>query len=111
MTDSQTSTVFGLGMRDILLVIGAALVLGLVLFLWAYLTHKTRRSHHNSNRLSKTITRATKPSGAPPGTKRGKIRKKRRDHPDLLPRNPTLGETGGLPPIRPEEPPAEAAPH
>jgi hypothetical protein len=33
-----------------------------------------------------------------------RVRRRRKDHPANLPRNPTLGETGGLPPIRPEEP-------
>src|SRR6266516_2864767 len=32
--------------------------------------------------------------------------KRRPDHPDNWGRNPTLGETGGLPPARPEEPEA-----
>lgn len=31
-------------------------------------------------------------------------RRRRRENPDNFPRNPTLGETGGLPPLRPEEP-------
>jgi hypothetical protein len=37
------------------------------------------------------------------------LRKRRPDHPDNLPRNPTLGETGGLPPVRPDEPAQPAA--
>ena len=109
--EGNASKLFGLGMRDILLILGVALVLGLVLFLWAYFTHKDGR-HGSSQRLSKPITRAKKmtPEEMAAASKRVKIRKKRREHPDNLPRNPTLGETGGLPPIRPEEePPTEVA--
>ena len=44
--------------------------------------------------------------GAAPPEKR---RRRRRSHHRHRPRNPTLAETGGLPPIRPEDPP-EAKP-
>ena len=107
LPDAHGSNLFGLGLRDMLLIIGVAVALGLLLFIWAYLNHKTRRHHHSSDRLSKVITKAKKESPEVSASNRTKIRKKRRGHPDHLPRNPTLGETGGLPPIRPEDPPSE----
>ena len=109
LPDVRPSQLFGMSLRDVLLVAGVGLVLGLVLFLWVYLTHKTRRHSQSSQGLSKAIYRAEKESPDVSASKRTKMRRKRRRHPDNLPRNPTLGETGGLPPIRPEEPPPEVA--
>ena len=108
--NAQSSNPFGLGIRDMLLIVGVGLALGLLLFIWAYLNHKNRRHRHSSDRLSKVITKAKKESPEVSAANRTRIRKKRRGHPDNLPRNPTLGETGGLPPIRPDEPPPEEAP-
>jgi FtsZ-interacting cell division protein ZipA len=99
---------FGLGLREILIVVGVAVILGLLLFLWAYFTYKDRR-HRSGNHLSRPIYRADK-KAVDADPKKVKLRKKRRRHPDHLPRNPTLGETGGLPPMRSDEPPAETAP-
>jgi hypothetical protein len=42
----------------------------------------------------------------PPRDERPRVRRRRRDHPENLRRNPTLQETGGLPPLRPDEPAA-----
>jgi len=107
LPDTRGNNLFGLGLRDMLIILGVAVVLGLLLFIWAYLTHKKRRQHHSRDRLSKVITKAKKESPEASASKRMRVRKRRRAHPDQLPRNPTLGETGGLPPIRPDEPPTE----
>jgi len=109
--DAQPSKLFGLGARDLILIVGVAVVLGLILFLWAYFTHKDGR-HSSTHRLSRPITRAKKmtPEEKAEAARHVRIKKRRREHPDNLPRYPTLGETGGLPPIRPEEPPTEVAP-
>ncbi len=104
------SNSLGVNLREILLIAGVGVVLGLILFIWAYLSHKRRRQHHSRDRLSKVITKAEKLTPEQLASKRVKIKRRRRGHPGNLPRNPTLGETGGLPPIRPDEPPAEAAP-
>jgi hypothetical protein len=108
LPEGHAPNLFGLGLREILLIVGVAIALGLVLFLWVFLTHKRRRLH-SSDHLSKAIYRAEKMTPEE-SAKRMKMRKRRRRHPDNLPRNPTLGETGGLPPLRPDEPPPEAAP-
>ena len=88
---------------DTFVIIGAALGVAVLLFLWAYLVRRGR------NRRSRTLHR----SGVRPGenehstgffTGRRRRRRRRRSQPDERPRNPTLGETGGLPPPRPDEP-------
>jgi hypothetical protein len=96
------SNAFTWGLREILLIVGVGVVLGLILFLWVYLSRKDRREHEVS-RTSKAVYPDEKNSAHAPSGRR-KLRRKRRHHPDHFPRNPTLGETGGLPPVRSEEP-------
>ena len=100
LVDTKPSKGFSLNLRDTLLIVGVGLILALVLFLWAYLSRKRRRGH--------SLARSSMSSDHPdrevvPSSSGGKVkyRKKRRRHPDHLPRNPSLGETGGLPPPRP----------
>ena len=61
--DGQATKLFGLNLRDIFLVTGVAMVLGLLLFLGAYLTHRGRR-HRSNHRSSKPLSAAQKPSPA-----------------------------------------------
>jgi hypothetical protein len=103
----ETTKLFGLGIRDLMLLVGIAAVVGLVLFLWVYMTRRERRRHLSRTRV---ITRAERHARRDESDdRRRRLRKRRPDHPDNLPRNPTLGETGGLPPIRPDEPAQPAA--
>jgi hypothetical protein len=76
------------------LIIFAALGLAILAALsWTLLFHKTRRRHHgHSRRWSPPASDASEPE-----RHRKRIRKQRRPH---RPRNPTLAETGGLPPVR-----------
>ena len=124
----------GLVLVDILLVLGAVLAVSLLLVVWAkYLRRSKHHSHHHHHHRRSgedlaPVARATPASEAagesspdpsfPPSEeadadsddstsrhhhrhRRRRIR--RREH---RPRNPTLAETGGLPPIRnPETPP------
>ena len=88
---------------DTFVIIGAALGVAVLLFLWAYLVRKGR------NRRSRTLHRSAVRSGDGEHstgffTGRRRRRRRRRSQPDERPRNPTLGETGGLPPPRPDEP-------
>ncbi len=98
-------------MRDVFLICGAALVVGLVLFLWAYLTRKDRQTANAMARGSRILTRPERRSSQRHSEghsehqgRRVRIRKRRREHADNFGRNPTLAEAGGLPPLRPEEP-------
>jgi hypothetical protein len=99
-TPAEPGRVLGLAVKDLLLVIGAVLVVGAILFLWAYWTRRDpRRKAEKGARVLYHSNRQAE----------GKVRMRRRRsrHPDNLPRNPTLAEAGGLPPARDE--PAEPA--
>jgi ABC-type nickel/cobalt efflux system permease component RcnA len=117
----------GLVIRDILLILAVVLVLAGVLVIWAKYLRGSGRSHHHHHRRkhrhsSETDTAATadtepevesqaaETAGSDPDEAgnhtqpyqhhRQKIH--RREH---RPRNPTLAETGGLPPVRDEKMP------
>jgi hypothetical protein len=90
---------------DITIVLGAALVLTAALFFWAFFLRK-RPKHMRGALVVERADKRAKETGA---SGRRKRRKRRPDHPDNWGRNPTLEETGGLPPERqpePDEPPA-----
>lgn len=94
----------GMALQDMTLLVGVVVVLGLLLFLWVYLTRKNSRHRHAESgaRVLYEAEHDTEHSG------RRRIKRKRRSHPDNLPRNPTLAEAGGLPPVRPDDPPEPA---
>ena len=85
----------GSGNTEIIIILGCALALSVLLFIWAFFVRKRPKSA----RGSVVVERRRKGSSAEEDTKR---RKRRRlpEHPDNWGRNPTLGETGGLPPER-----------
>ena len=81
------------GFRDALLVATAAVVATLAILLWAVFVRKRR------DRPSYQIPTPKSDQQPPAATaKRRKWRRRRKDH---RPRNPTLAETGGLPPVKP----------
>lgn len=100
----EPSKILGMGMRDILLLLGLVAIMGLMLYVFAYMTRRNRRRHisRSAGGRWRSEREAQKATGG--GGRRFRIRKKRGEHPDFRPRNPTLGETGGLPPARPDEP-------
>jgi len=100
--EGETGKLFGHNVRDAILLGGMVLALAIALFLYAYIT---RKKHRATIALagSRPIYRA-EPEEDDSDQRRHRKRRRRKDHPDFLPRNPTLQETGGLPPIRPEEP-------
>ena len=100
--EGQTTKLFGYNMRDMLLLAGMGLVLAGALFLFAYLTRKKKQTTIGLAN-SRAIYRA-EPEEEDSDRRRYRKRRRKRDHPEFLPRNPTLQETGGLPPLRPEEP-------
>jgi hypothetical protein len=86
---------------DITVVLAIALALAAVLFFWAFFIRKRPKSVRGSI----VVTRGDKHSKEAYGSSgRRKHRKRRADHPSNWGRNPTLSETGGLPPPKPEEP-------
>jgi len=91
-----------------ILVFGAIGLVTLLLVLWALFLRRRRRrrehhhSHHNSSTAAKVVEA---PAGQDAPARPYKRRRRRRSGRSHRPRNPTLAETGGLPPIRPEDPP------
>jgi len=89
-------------------IFGAISLITLLLLLWAMFLRKKRRrrrEHHHAHRHASESTEAPETSKAEttlvtPEKRRHRRRSGRRHRP----RNPTLAETGGLPPIRPDGP-------
>lgn len=84
--------------RDLWFVFGAIALVAAAVFIWAYFFRKRRsttsRSGHHSRLLEGALLEA--PS-------RERVRKRRRHRiREHRPRNPSLNETGGLPPARKE---------
>jgi len=103
---SGTSNFFSANLRDILLISGVALALSLILYLWAYITRRDRQRHAATQRGARAIYRSERGASHHHTERRGRSRKRRRKNPDMLRRNPTLAEAGGLPPLRADEPEA-----
>ena len=94
---------------DITVILGVALALTAILFFWAFFIRKRPKRVHGTL----VLEREKDSNEAHGNSGKRKRRKKRPGHPDNWGRNPTLGETGGLPPLRnddPEETPSEPEP-
>lgn len=93
--------------RDAILVFGALTVVTLVIVLWAALIRKKKRKrehyhyqrHRPAAEADTPVVAESQQTSENPGGERRRRRRRRRDH---RPRNPTLAETGGLPPVKPE---------
>src|SRR5437588_11834263 len=87
------------GTREGLLVFTALVVVILTCVLWAVYFRKRRRRHHHHHHAHASTREATvsETDEDPRSHKLRRIRRRRREH---RPRNPTLAETGGLPPAR-----------
>ncbi len=96
--DGAPTKLFGLSIRDFVLLIGVIFLLATVLFLWVYANFRQRRDRVGTT--SRAVYRSERSGRSESGKSR---RKRRRLDTEGLPRNPTLQETGGLPPLR-EEP-------
>lgn len=82
---------------DITVVLAIALGLAAILFFWVFFI----RPKPTHARGSLVVSRTDK-KGKEDGTSSRRRRRRRGDHPDSWSRNPTLSETGGLPPARSE---------
>jgi hypothetical protein len=110
---------------DILVVVGALGLIVLLVLIWAVAIRKPHRRHHHHDHHDHhdhhhhhhhRDHQESDPSTVNPaagfddqegdGEMPGEPRRRHR-HRDHRPRNPTLAETGGLPPIRGEKPPGE----
>jgi hypothetical protein len=95
--------------RGGLITFGAIGLVTLLVLLWAIFLRKSRRrrhSHHHSHEHSSRPTEApegpNEDADLSPAQDRCNPRRERRRRRS---RNPTLAETGGLPPVRPDDPP------
>ena len=98
--------------RDILIIIGATALVTVLALIWAVTFKKRRRRHshhrhhhhHHSHESSETTAPVAVDDEAvmESTSRRRRRRHRRREH---RPRNPTLAETGGLPPLRTTPPP------
>jgi hypothetical protein len=99
------------GMREFLTIAGAISFVTLLVFIWAIFIRKRgkrRRDRSQQRSQPRVSTRAATAPGqngagnvVPEHQHRRRRRRRRREH---RPRNPTLADTGGLPPIRTEGP-------
>lgn len=87
-----------LGM-ELPVLVGVLLGIASLLFIWAFFLRK-RPKHARGSLVMHRAAHA--PESLGPDARRRR-RKRRPEHPDNWGRNPTLGETGGLPPARPED--------
>src|SRR5256885_15970897 len=87
--------------RDRVVILGALAFVTLLVVIWAVVFRKRKPDSH-SHRHSYEYPRATEGDPDSKAHKRRKWRRQRRPH---RPLNPTLAQTGGLPPIRSNEPP------
>lgn len=87
--------------RDYYILFGAVALLTVVLLTWATYYAKRRkrrhRHHHHHHQSSPEAVAAAGMSSEPDSSRSHRRRRRRRPH---RPRNPTLAETGGLPPLR-----------
>jgi hypothetical protein len=100
------------GQFDVFVVIGAVALIAVLALIWAVAIRKPRRHHHHHHHHQSSRQWGMNPDadldgrtgqhGKPAETRH---RRRRRDHRS---RNPTLAETGGLPPIRGEKPPGDS---
>jgi FtsZ-interacting cell division protein ZipA len=105
--------------REWLIILGAVALVALLALVWAAFFRKPRRHrhshhhhhhhHHRHHHSDEPSERPIAPNEADASVPQERRRRRRRSHHRPRPLNPTLAETGGLPPIRPEDPP-EAAP-
>jgi hypothetical protein len=91
---------------DITVVLAVALGLAAILFFWVFFI-RPKPTHARGSLVVSRTDKKDKEGGASKSSRR---RRRRGDHPDAWSRNPTLSETGGLPPPRQEDsqaPPAQ----
>lgn len=90
--------------KQYLVMLGAMAVVAAALLIWAAYFRKRRRHshHHHHHHHSSTPASGPVPNATESISNQHKRRRRRRR--EHRPRNPTLAETGGLPPIRLDKP-------
>jgi hypothetical protein len=95
--------------RGTIILLSCLLALAAVVFLWAFFVRKRPKGARGTLIIDANRHRSSQAHGS---SGRRRRRKRKDNHPENLGRNPTLSETGGLPPPRPEgtEPPPSTEP-
>jgi FtsZ-interacting cell division protein ZipA len=96
----------GMLARDIFLIVGALVVLSLILVFWAKSVTQRKRHRRHTSRSGSGSSESREPAAVTREHRHHRRRRSRRDH---RARNPTLEQTGGLPPMR-DEPSATSRP-
>jgi hypothetical protein len=99
------SSPFSSGLIDLFVVLGAILLVVLIAFFWALLIRKSgkrRRKYHHGHHPESYREQIQKGAGEIKELIRQHRRGRHREH---RPLNPTLAQTGGLPPLRKSEKP------
>ncbi len=99
---AHPSPMINAAIRDAAIVVGAGFALTALILVWAVYFRGPRK---RAPVKSKSVSRSSHPDGlvktdeveGSSGRRKSKYRRRRRDHRN---RNPTLAETGGLPPER-----------
>jgi hypothetical protein len=90
--------------RDILIVLSVGLTVGFVLGAYIYFRFRKKRKAADTQRVGRKVLSSSAISGSEDEDsgehRRVRKRRRRRDH---RPRNPSLQQTGGLPPPRPDD--------
>lgn len=85
--------------RDLLIGTTIVLIIGLTIFLIIYLRARKKSDRIDQKDLSHMTRSSSSTSTSAEGGERRRKRRRRRAH---RLRNPSLGQTGGLPPLRPD---------
>lgn len=112
-TDSLGKTPWLLG-KDVFLIVGISLLLAAGLFVWVTRAMGRSRRHHRHHTVPGILQKKSVDSADEEVTeqhdhhrRRRRRRRRRLDHAE---RNPTLAETGGLPPARSMDSPSPGRP-
>jgi hypothetical protein len=93
----------GLTMTELMVLLGAVGAVTLLVLIWAVYIRKPPKSHSHDYHYP-SDNQETMSGGDPEENGEKRYRRKRRRRREHRPRNPTLAETGGLPPARSERP-------
>ena len=96
--------------EDILIVLGAIVLVALIVFFWVLSfrkSEKRRHKHHHRHHRKSYREQFQKTTD---GIKELIRQHRRRSHREHRPLNPTLAQTGGLPPLREEKEPPPPPP-
>ncbi len=105
--NSKSTLLYNSTLSSILMIVAGSLIFAVILFSIVYFFRSRRKPSHRPRRPAESRPPAPRVEADDESEDhiRG-VRKKRRERiREHRPRNPTLQETGGLPPVRPDDEP------